>query len=67
MRVARILPELLGQVRDLLGERRDLRHQRRNLILELADSRVLCRDLRGLRGHDGLELGDSLLRVQHST
>jgi hypothetical protein len=67
MRVARILAQLLGQLADLLGQRRHLGHQDRDLLLELADSRVLRRDLLILRGEDNLELSDPLLRVQRPT
>jgi hypothetical protein len=54
------LPELLCELGDLLGQRHYLRHQRRDLPLELEDPCVL-------RGDEGFQLSDPVLRVQRPT
>jgi len=60
VRVARILPQLRGELGDLSGQHRHLRHQRRDLSVEIEDPRVL-------RGDDGFQLGNPVLRVQRPT
>src|SRR5713101_6832443 len=59
MGVARVLPELFGQLGDLLHQHGHLLSQHRDLLLELADAGVLRRALR-FEHRDALVLRDEL-------